>query len=246
MTLMHYRILSEMFLLENSVGNITRLLGASKGWANYFQNAAGSQAFAIANWFVTGAPRKAFSRDPEGNRYDESIQEIVDDMMFFAPLREGATPIQRAIEFLSHSIELSKILARPNPNRTALDRAITKVDSELASPEVGEKLLDLSGGYSWKVLTDLEFTRIACLMSMCGIPSDETMLALFDEHGAPHAVASWNERSNTLDQISGKANSHPSSKYMPMVQALLKHLEATLEKGDDSFLGVAREFREGN
>lgn len=240
--MMHYQILSEIFLYENSVGNMTRLLGMSKGWANYFQSVAGADSFAVANLFVACSPRKKFSHDAEGNAYEATIQELVDGMFAFAALR-GGNPIGRALEFLKHSAELRKVLARPNPDRIALQRALENTDAELSSSGMGEKLLDLPGGYTWKIVTGSEFTRLSGAMASCGIPTDETMVMLFDPNGHPRVMASWNERANTFDQIAGKANSRPDQKYMPMIDALLAHLEATLEHGNASFLAGGHGLR---
>lgn len=250
----HGAILREIFLNENSIGNITRLLKISNGWARYFQEIGGADSFRLANWMVAGFPQGALSAEPPADQDKlEFLQNWIQrrDRPVFAIIRrpfdrsDRRNPLQRATDMIKGSAQLRQVLSRPFPDLMTLQQSVERAyhDSviNVDVSHMGEELLKLSNGFVWKVVSCDEFRKLGPHMMSCGIATDETMLALFDPNGRVHVVASWNDRANTLDQISGKANSHPGPKYMPMIDALVSHLGATLENGEDSFLGSPRE-----
>lgn len=248
-----------MFLCENSVGNITRLLKVDRGWAEFFHQRCGKLAFQVTNWLVSVSQNSSsvgmFQQGPQGEP-EREIQEMLLSLPQYDPARyrnasgpvgpDHNDPITSAIKSLKASMSLRRVLSTPNPDQTTLKATEEKAQDDVAETAdvsgLGEEFLKLPNGFVWKTVSDEDFCGFAGPMKQCmDTAGDDQMFVLFDPRGRPHVVASYDKRRNSFDQIAGKSNSVPSAKYRPMIDALLQSMGAKLRRGEKS-LGSHFEF----
>lgn len=243
--------LIELFMInEDSRGNIVRLLGMTKEWAGFFHTRCGKLAFPVANWLLTlsqasGEPSTFSHSEPSGQSEVEITRMLVSLPRYktFSNGMGGPSnlrdPIGSAISDLKADPRLRQFLSSPRPDHSELERfereAATRREENIDVSQLGTEFLKLPSGFIWKTVDDEDMCGFAGPMQSCGESGgDDQMFVLFDPKGRPHVFASYDRASNSFDQVAGKANSVPATRFRPMIDALLKATGAKLRRGERS------------
>lgn len=237
---------------EDSRGNIARLLGMTRDWAEFFHARCGKFSFAVANWLLTlsrtsEAPN-VFSQQIPGGKPEEAITGMLVSLPRYKHFgRMGGMhgpsslhdPIGSAVNDLKADRSLLQALSSPRPDVSTIERLEREARERRAEnadvSQLGTEFLAMPNGFVWKTVDDEDMCGFAGPMKSCGESGgDDQMFVLFDPRGRPHVFASYEKSTNSFDQVAGKGNSVPAAKFQPMIDALLARMGARLRRGEKS------------
>lgn len=245
--------LIELFMInEDSRGNIVRLLGMTRGWADFFHTSCGKLAFPVANWLLTMSQASAepiiFSRSDQSEQPETEITRMLVSLPYYKSFGNAGgirgpsnlhDPIRSAVSDLKADRPLLQALSSPKPDVATLERleneAKERREGNVDVSQLGSEFLALPNGFVWKTVDDDDMCGFAGPMKSCGESGgDDQMFVLFDPSGRPHVFASYEKSTNSFDQVAGKGNSIPAAKFQPMIDALLGKMGARLRRGRKS------------
>ena len=211
-------------LHEDSRGNIVRLLGIDRRWADFFQGRAGKLAFPFAKLLKTIADANGndvFSHPPPPGQEESTADQVIEGdgvVMTFTSLDE----ILEYVNYPQFKVILnSNRRLTPKEVRDAMTAA-TEYKFRNQDNRIGSPFLKVSDGSEWYHLTSEEFFSLSEPLAGCGDSGGMDMYVLFDPKGQPHIAAGLD--GPVLDQVAGIGNSYPKSKYHPAIDALAQKL----------------------
>lgn len=199
--------LFRVFLLEDSRGNIVKLLKLPKEAAERFHEIDDKNSFPLARAFMLWSKdqQDAHPSRAAANELLRSIDTFMDEL--------GG----RLAKAIKSKPQIAKLV---NVAKTSqeLEDAVAKADKKEEPQESdGKKLMRFDDGSYWLRLDKVEHSEEAKEMQHCATDGRGDLVSLRDKEGHPHITMTYNPEKAAIYQIKGKQNRPPVEAYWPFI-----------------------------
>jgi len=206
--------LKDVFLNETT-GNIVRMLGFAEPVAKQFTEMNPRADFALAKSFLLWL-EATYPGEPVEKK---DVQRLA--YSFVQWKREIGTELA---ELLKTKPALEKKINIAKTHEEVLDVLSSASPDEDVIP-----LIDVGEGWKWVQLTDRHHSKEARLMQHCATDGRGDLVSLRDPSGNPHVTMTYNKEKNTVFQIKGKQNTVPTSDYHDAIIAFFSQTKSDIK-----------------
>jgi hypothetical protein len=221
--------LREVFLVEDSRGNIVRLLKLPRDVADVFHVADPKHAFTLA---------KVFKADLSYNNQNAwEAREWFEDAYG-----------RSLLDFLRKHPQSAKDFEKIEPGhevylvvRDIVKRAVSGKDVSQLKARAEIKFPD---GFFWMKLDPEECRAEGDAMGHCGQDDRGDLWSLRDKQGKPHVTMTYAPEKKTVFQIKGKQNAIPDKRYWDYILSFFKKFGAHVSDREVRLSDLGEKLRE--
>jgi len=210
--------LKDVFINETT-GNIIRMLGFSEPIAKQFTQMNPRADFALAKsfvlWFMATYPNtnkdaSKFKKDEDHFKYSFAAwkREIGQDL---AETLKAKPALEKKINVAKTHEDVLEVVSAGMPEEDVVT------------------LLDVGEGWKWVELTDKHHSKEARTMQHCATDGRGCLVSLRDPAGNPHVTMTYNKDENTVYQIKGKQNVVPKEDYHDAIIAFFAKTKSDIK-----------------